>query len=195
MASLRHSVHASAKSRKILIPPLTLPVTYRVVIDFVSRGTDIIPPVYWHTTPKNVPVDNDYAKQKNVHVRNAKVLTLNVTWLAPIVDPTKFSSWPRLVILAIRVVALKDVPRTQQLDENAKHGLWEMAEVVRVLGRIRNAPLSFDIQPVYLTCVQNLSTSAFMQALERFTSVRGAASALIIIDIFDIDDVHWHLWH
>ena len=60
------------------------------VSDFVCHTA--IPPVYSHTTPKNVPVDNDDAKQKNVHVRNAKVLKLNVTRLAPIVDPTKFSS-------------------------------------------------------------------------------------------------------
>ena len=88
-----------------------------------------------------------------------------------------------------RVISLKDVHRTQWLDENAKRGVWRMAEVVRVGGRIRKVPLSFDIQSGHLTFVQYLSTSAFLQALERFTSVRGAASALIISGICDIDDV------
>ena len=99
------------------------------VIDLVSRGVDVsqlqkvidgpgflkLPPVYWPTTPKNVPVDRDDAEQKNFHVRNAKVLTLNVTRLDPIVDPTKFSSWPRLIRMTARVMSLKDLPRTQWL--------------------------------------------------------------------------------
>ena len=116
------------------------------VSDFVCHGIDVIPPVYWHTTPENVPVDNDDAKQKNFRVRNAKVLKLNVTRLAPIVVPTKFSSWPRLIMTTARVMSLEDVPRTQWLDENAKRGLWKMAEIVSVGGSIRNAPLSFDIR-------------------------------------------------
>ena len=40
------------------------------VIYFVSCGIDVILLVYWHITTKNVPVDNDDAKQKNFHVRN-----------------------------------------------------------------------------------------------------------------------------
>ena len=114
------------------------------VSDFVCRGIDVIPPVYWHTTPENVPVDD--AKQKNFLVRNTKVLKLNVTRLAPIVVPTKFSSWPRLIMTTARVMSLEDVLRTQWLDENAKRGLWKMAEIVSVGGSIRNAPLSFDIR-------------------------------------------------
>ena len=35
------------------------------------------------------------------------------------------------------------------------------------------------VQAVHLTCVQDLSTSAFLQALERFISVRGARSLII----------------
>ena len=113
---------------------------------FVCHGIDVIPPVYWHTSPENVPVDNDDAKQKNFRVRNAKVVKLDVTRLAPIVVPTKFSSWPRLIMTTARVMSLEDVPRTQWLDENAKRGLWKMAEIVSVGGSIRNAPLSFDIR-------------------------------------------------
>ena len=93
-----------------------------------------------------------------------------------------------MIMTTARVMSLKDVSRTQWLDENAKHGLWKMAKVVREGGRIRNAPLSFDIKPVHLTCVQELSTSAFLQAIKRFTSVR-EASALIIGDMCDVDDV------
>ena len=166
------------------------------VIDLVSRGVDVsqlqkvidgpgflkLPPVYWPTTPKNVPVDRDDAEQKNFHVRNAKVLTLNVTRLDPIVDPTKFSSWPRLIRMTARVMSLKDLPRTQWLKQFAtkicqhpsrqrikeaelywiryaqkdvdmedKHisklnPFADDKQVVRVGGRIRNAPLSFDIR-------------------------------------------------
>ena len=83
----------------------------------------------------DVPVDNDDSEQNNFHVRNAKVQTLNVIRLAHIVDPTKFSSWPRLLMTTARVMFLKDVPRTQWLDENAKRGLWKMAEIGRVGGR------------------------------------------------------------
>ena len=91
------------------------------LIDLVSRGVDVsklqkvidgsgflkLPPVYWHITPKNVPVDRDDAEQNNFNVRDAKVLTLNVTRLDPIVDTTKFSRWPRLVMMTARVMSLK----------------------------------------------------------------------------------------
>ena len=110
--------------------------------DFVSCGIDVMPPVSWHTTANNVQVDNDDAKQTDFHFRNARVLT----WLASIVVPTKFSSWPRLIMTTARVMYLEDVPRTQWLDGNAKRGLWKMAEIVSVGGCIRNAPLSFDIR-------------------------------------------------
>ena len=53
------------------------------------------------------------------------------------------------------------------------HGLWKMAEVVRV--GVRSAAIRHE--PV--------------KALERFTSVQ-EASALIIGDICDVDDVQWH---
>ena len=74
------------------------------------------------------------------------MLKLNVTRYAPIVVPTKFSSWPRLIMKTARVMSLEYVPRTQWLDENAKRSLWKMAEIVSVGGSIRNALLSFDIR-------------------------------------------------
>ena len=62
---------------------------------------------YWHTTPNNAPVDKDDAKENNFHVRNAKVLTLIATRHAPIVDPTKLSCWPRLIMTTARVMSPK----------------------------------------------------------------------------------------
>ena len=91
----------------------------------------------------DVPVDNDDSEQNNFHVRNAKVLTLNAIRLAHIVDPTKFSSWPRLLMTTSRVMFLKDVPRTQWLDENAKRGLWKMAEIGRVGGSSSSSSILF----------------------------------------------------
>ena len=132
--ALRNSVHVSGKSRDFdPVADIAYVPSGQNVSDFVCRGINVIPPVYWHTTPKNVPVDNDDAKRKNFHVSNAKVLTLNVIRLAPIVDPTKFSSWPHLVMATACVMSVKDVvARAQRLDENAKRGLWKMAKVVRV---------------------------------------------------------------
>ena len=128
------------------LPDIAYVPSRQNVSDFLSCGIDVIPPVPRHTTANKVPVDNDNAKQNHFHVRNAKVMTLNATRSAPIVVPTKFSSWPILIMTTARAMSLEDVPRTQWLDENAKRGLRKMPEIVSVGGRIRNAPLSFDIR-------------------------------------------------
>ena len=88
-----------------LTPSLTL-LPHRVV-----RMTLLSSPVvlmsYWLTTPNNAPVDKDDAKENNFQVRNAKVLTLIATRHAPIVDPTKLSCWPRLIMTTARVMSPK----------------------------------------------------------------------------------------
>ncbi|XP_014675991.1 PREDICTED: uncharacterized protein LOC106815968 [Priapulus caudatus] len=94
-------------------------------IDLVSRGVNATemqkvidgptflkkPPAYWPETPKNVPVDREDTELKKFHVRNAKVLTLQLSKAEPVVDPKKFSSWSRLVMVTARILSLKDCPR------------------------------------------------------------------------------------
>ncbi|XP_014674684.1 PREDICTED: uncharacterized protein LOC106814838 [Priapulus caudatus] len=95
------------------------------VIDLVSQGVKaddmlkvIEGPVYlrhtpdmWPVTPINIPVVKDDIEQKKFHVKNAKVLAVNLTTDEPIVDPKKFSSWTRLLMVTARILSLKDLPK------------------------------------------------------------------------------------
>ena len=80
-------------------------------------------------------------------------------------------------------MSLKDVSRTQRLDENAKYGLWKMAKVVRVGDRIRNAPLSFDIKPVHLTMKSFYKKVKSMRELDQpycpITTIKDAQGQII----------------
>jgi hypothetical protein len=54
---------------------------------------------------------------KKFHVRNAKVLALNIAVAEPIMEQTKFSSWSRLVMVTARILSLKDLPKNQWLKQ------------------------------------------------------------------------------
>ncbi|XP_071941047.1 uncharacterized protein [Antedon mediterranea] len=173
-------------------------------IDIVSRGGNIddmkqvidgpgflrSSPISWPKTPTNVQVAPEDGEQKKFHVRNAKTLTLKIKAIPEferILDPTKFSSWPKLKMVTARVVSLKQLPKNQWLTKltsqisewPSPHALkeaellWirqgqaeinfndnnimkldpvfdEKEGVYRVGGRIKNAPLSYDIRHPYL---------------------------------------------
>ena len=145
------------------------------------------PPVSWPETPINISVDRGDVEQKKFHVRNAKVLAVSLTKDKPFVDPKKFSSWSRLLMVTARVLSLKDLPKRLWLKElmkkltewpsfkyiKAAEVYWirqsqkdidfenhqimklnpfldENERVYRVGGRIHNAPLSYDIRHPYL---------------------------------------------
>ncbi|XP_071948926.1 uncharacterized protein [Antedon mediterranea] len=101
-------------------------------IDIVSRGGNIddmkqvidgpgflrSPPISWPKTPTNVQVAPEDGEQKKFHVRNANTLTLKIKAIPEferILDPTKFSSWPKLKMVTARVVSLKQLPKNQWL--------------------------------------------------------------------------------
>ena len=174
------------------------------IIDIVSRGGTVndmkrvikgpdylrLPPVSWPKTPTNIKVDPEDGEQKKFHVRNAKTLALKVNPVhefQPIVDATKFSSWPKLKMITARVLSLKELPRHQWLKQLTRqisqwpsskrlkeaelywirqaqadidfndHNIMkldpifdEKEGVYRVGGRIDNAPLSYDVRHPYL---------------------------------------------
>jgi hypothetical protein len=71
-------------------------------------------PASWPKTPSNVPIHPDDGEQKKFHVRNAKTLALKVDKISepsPILDATKFSSWPKLKMVTARVLSLKELPK------------------------------------------------------------------------------------
>ena len=174
------------------------------VIDLVSRGGTAagmkrviegpeylkLPPASWPKTPENVPVNARDPEQKKFHVRNAKTLAVAVNAASrppPIIDATKYSSWPRLQMITARVLSMKDIPKklwlkqlTHQISQwpSLKHVkeaelFWireaqrdidfhdpnimkldpfydEGDQVYRVGGRVDRAPLSYDVRHPYL---------------------------------------------
>lgn len=186
------------------------------VIDLVSRGTTadgmqrVIsgptylcqPPSQWPRPPANIQVDKEDTELKKFHIRNAKVLSAGLTTTEPIVDPTKYSNWSRLVMITARILSLKDLPKGQWIkqlceklstwpsrqrvkeaelywiryaqreidlaDHNIQklHPILDEAEgVYRVGGRIDKAPLSFDLRHPYL--LPKRSHISFLIARER----------------------------
>ena len=82
--ALRNSVHVSGKSRMTLIPSLTL-LTYRVVRTPVISSAVVLMPYRPSTDTQLLRTSQltmTMLSKNNFHVRNAKVLTLNVTRLA-----------------------------------------------------------------------------------------------------------------
>ncbi|XP_071959918.1 uncharacterized protein [Antedon mediterranea] len=99
-------------------------------IDIVSRGENIddmkqvidgpgflpSPPISWPKTPTNVQVAPEDGEQKKFHVRNAKTPKIKaIPEFERTLDPTKFSSWPKLKMVTARVVSLKQLPKNQWL--------------------------------------------------------------------------------
>ena len=173
-------------------------------VDAVSRGSTATemrrviegpaylqrPPTYWPKTPKNVPTVGADPERKKFHVRNAKTLALKVDDVChstAFVEPTKFSSWPRLKMVTARVLSLKAVPKKEWLKRLTQQiAQWPSAEclkeaelywireaqkdinfqdhnimrldpffdekdkVYRVGGRLRHAPMSYDVRHPYL---------------------------------------------
>lgn len=174
--------------------------TDKNVIDLISRGCNagemksVIqgpeylrqPPAYWPEMPKIVPNDKEDSELKKFYTRNAKVLTAKLESAEPIVEPTRFSSWSRLVMVTARLLSLKDLPKKLWLKEllpkiaefpscqrikEAKiywirfaqrsldfnnnnimklHPFLDNEGVYRVGGRIDKAPLSYDLRHPHL---------------------------------------------
>ncbi len=170
-------------------------------IDLATRGVDASgmqqviqgptflrkPPSYWPVCPRIVPDDQSDIEKKRLHVKNTKVLTVRISNSEPILDPTRFSSWPRLVMVTARILSLKDLPKNQWLKQlKTKIVEWpsrerikeaelywirhaqasvnlednhvvklhpfmdEREHVLRVGGRLHNAPLNYDVRHPYL---------------------------------------------
>ncbi|PIK52052.1 hypothetical protein BSL78_11065 [Apostichopus japonicus] len=136
------------------------------VIDLVSRGGKAIemkkviegpeylrlPPASWPQTPTNVPVDPADEEQKRFHVRNAKVLSLRVTAASkpsPIVNPTNFSSWPRLKMVTARVFSVRELPKKQWMKQLTRQiSKWPSSKLIKEaeLYWIRQAQREIDFQ-------------------------------------------------
>ncbi|XP_072174270.1 uncharacterized protein [Diadema setosum] len=98
------------------------------VINLVSRGATAaemkrviegpeylkLSPVSWPKTPENVPVNAKDPEQKKFHARNAKTLAVTINTASrppPMIDATKYSRWPKLLMTTARVLSMKDVPK------------------------------------------------------------------------------------
>ena len=175
--------------------------TDKNVIDHVSRGVDVEkmqsviggpsflcePPEEWPKMPANIKVDPSDVELKTFHTRNAKVLAASVKVVDPVIDPTMFSSWSRLIMVTARIMSIKDLPKSQWLKGlTSKISEWPSLkwrreaelywvryaqqdlnfnekstaklnpfldkenDVYRVGGRIDKAPVSYDMRHPYL---------------------------------------------
>ncbi|PIK50927.1 hypothetical protein BSL78_12182 [Apostichopus japonicus] len=111
-----------------------------------------LPPASWPQTPTNVPVDPADEEQKRFHVRNAKVLSLRVTAASkpsPIVNPTNFSSWPRLKMVTARVFSVRELPKKQWMKQLTRQiSKWPSSKLIKEaeLYWIRQAQREIDFQ-------------------------------------------------
>ena len=136
------------------------------VIDPVSRGCTAEemmrvvegpaylkqPPECWPKTPKDEPTVTADPEKKKFHVRNAKTFALKldaVSQSAPMIDPSRFSSWQKLKMVTARVLSVKAVPKkewlkrlTQQVSSWPSSGLLKEAE----LYWIRHAQRAINFQ-------------------------------------------------
>ncbi|XP_064644717.1 uncharacterized protein LOC135498391 [Lineus longissimus] len=160
---------------------------------------------------------------KTYHIRNAKVLALNIVAVEPIIDPTKFSSWTRLVMVTARILSLKNLPKHQWLKQlMTRSAAWPSmrrikeaelywtryaqqgldfdqrsimklnpfldgtAQVYRVGGRIDKAPISYDMRHPYL-----LPKSSHISLLITRERHRHACHRGQIKTVAEIRKTHW----
>ncbi|XP_064643563.1 uncharacterized protein LOC135497662 [Lineus longissimus] len=115
----------------------------------VIKGPDYLrlPPSDWPHTPE-VNIDHEDKELKKFHVQNAKVLAFNVTTPQPVIDPTTFSSWPRLIMVTADFE--RDIDFTDHHIMRHNPIFDEASQVHRVGGRVDKAPLSYDMRHPYL---------------------------------------------
>ena len=135
-------------------------------IDLVSRGgttTEMkrvidgpeylkLPPSLWPKTPENVPTDPKDDERKKFHIRNAKTLALSINVAcktAPIIEASKFSSWPKLKMVTARVLSVRELPKDQWLKQLPNQiSQWPSRKQVREaeLYWIRQAQQEINLQ-------------------------------------------------
>eukprot|EP00057_Strongylocentrotus_purpuratus_P005403 XP_003730892.1 PREDICTED: uncharacterized protein LOC100888831 [Strongylocentrotus purpuratus] len=147
-------------------------------------------PSLWPKTPENVPTDPKDTERKKFHTRNAKSFALSVSAVckaSPIIEASKFSSWPKLKMVTARVLSVRDLPKDKRLKQltnqisqwpsrklvreaelywirHAQRGINfqdpnimkldpffdDETQVFRVGGRMDRAPVSYDVRHPYL---------------------------------------------
>ena len=163
-----------------------------------------LPPKFWPMTPKNVPLDPDDTEQKKFCKRNAQILAVKLCDTKSFVDPERFSSWSRLILVTARILSLKDLPKKEWLKQLATQICqWPSRErrkgaelywircaqryldfedphiaklnpffdvdeqVFRVGGRITRAPISYDVCHPYLLPKKNHISLLIVQEKHR----------------------------
>ena len=75
------------------------------------------PPSRWPEQLKNISVDRADVELKIFHVHNAKVLTMSISTTEPLIEPTKFSSWSRLVMEYSQNIVTEGCAKEQMVEK------------------------------------------------------------------------------